>query len=141
MIFDTEKNMIDDLDDMLVSAGVEQQRQEKNCVVFTNNGNKVVKKLSPARVRVKIKSLQYDSVAQFVSVTYNGEICDFDLETLQPTHECVAHGIPNSIRKIMKHIRATLKKHKSELATIAYYAKRTRFITSTFRAEKNKIKY
>ncbi len=141
MIFDTEKSIMNDLDDMLVAAGMEGQRQEKKCIVVTNDGSKVIKKLTPARVKVKIKSLQYDSVAQFVSVTYNGDNCNFDLETLQPTYDCVERGIPKSIKQIMKHIRATLKKHKHELAGIAYEAKHTRFITSTFRADKNKMQY
>jgi len=141
MIFDTEKNMINELDDMLVAAGLEQQRQEKNCIVIASGGNKFMKKLAPARVKVKINSLQYNSAVLFVSVDYKGETCNFDLESLQPTHECVENGIPKSIKQIMKHIRATLKKHKSELALIAYDATRTRLISSTFRAEKNKIKY
>ena len=140
MIFDTEKNIMNDLEKMLIASGVEQQRQEKNCFVITNDGNKIIRR-SPALVKVRIKSSQYNSAVLFVSVNYKGETCNFDLESLQPTHECVENGIPKSIKQIMKHIRATLKKHKHELAGIAYEAKHTRFITSTFRADKNKVQY
>ena len=140
MIFDTEKNIMNDLEKMLIASGVEQQRQEKNCFVITNDGNKIIRR-SPALVKVRIKSSQYNSAVLFVSVNYKGETCNFDLESLQPTHECVENGIPKSIKQIMKHIRATLKKHKHELAGIAYEAKPTRFITSTFRADKNKVQY
>ena len=140
MIFDTEKNIMNDLEKMLIASGVEQQRQEKNCFVITNDGNKIIRR-SPALVKVRIKSSQYKSAVLFVSVNYKGETCNFDLESLQPTHECVENGIPKSIKQIMKHIRATLKKHKHELAGIAYEAKHTRFITSTFRADKNKVQY
>ena len=133
--------MINELDDMLVAAGLEQQRQERQRITINQNGKQVSLIKSPARVKVKINSLQYNSAVLFVSVDYKGETCNFDLESLQPTHECVENGIPKSIKQIMKHIRATLKKHKSELALIAYDATRTRLISSTFRAEKNKLKY
>lgn len=141
MIFDTEKSIMNDLDNMLVAAGMEQQRQEKKCIVVTNDGNKVMQKLTPARVKVKIKSLQYNPAVQFVSVSYKEEECNFDLTTLQPTHECVANGIPKFIKQIMKHIRATLKKHRNELAGIAYDASRVSLFGRRTRVDKNKVKY
>jgi hypothetical protein len=141
MICDTENNMTDYLDDLLVKAGLEQQRKEIRRVMITDTERKVVPSKSPARIKVKIKSSQYDSVARFVSVSYKDETCDFDLETLQPTQDCTDNGIPKSIKKIMKHIRATLKQHKQELANIAYESKRVPLIFKRFKAEKNKVKY
>ena len=141
MICDTENNMTDYLDDLLVKAGLEQQRTETRRVIITAQERKVISSKSPARIKVKIRSSQYDSVAQFVSVSYKDETCDFDLETLQPTHECVENGIPKPIKQIMKHIRAALKKHQKELAAIAFDAKRTPFIFKRFKAEKNKLTY
>ena len=141
MIFDTEKNMENDLDDMLVSAGLEQQRQEIKRIKMTAAGREVAISKAPARVKVKITPLQYDSVAHFVSISYKDEACNFDLETLQPTQDCTDNGIPKPIKKIMKHIRATLKQHKQELAVIAYDAKRIPFIFKRYNAEKNKLTY
>ena len=141
MICDTENNMTDYLDDLLVKAGLEQQRKETRRVIITAQERKVISSKSPARVKVKITPLQYDSVAHFVSISYKDEACNFDLETLQPTHECVENGIPKPIKQIMKHIRAALKKHQKELAAIAFDAKRTPFIFKRFKAEKNKLTY
>lgn len=141
MICDTENNMTDYLDDLLVEAGLEQQRKEIRRVMITDTERKVIPSKSPARVRVRISSLSYDDNRKFVSVVYHDEACNFDLETLQPTPDCTNNGIPKSIKKIMKHIRTTLKQHKRELAAIAYDANRVKFISSTFLAEKNKIKY
>lgn len=141
MICDTENNMTDYLDDLLVKAGLEEQRKEIRRIIVTPNERKVMPSKSPARVKVKIHSLVYGSVRQFVSVVYQEETCNFDLETLQPTPDCTDNGIPKPIKKIMKHIRATLKKHKKELVAIAYDSNRVKFISATFRTEKNKVKY
>ncbi len=141
MIFDTEKNMENDLDDMLVNAGLEEQRQTIHRIIISDNRKKTSLVKSPARVKVKISSFQYDTVAHFVSISYKNEVCNFDLETLQPTQDCVDNGIPKSIKKIMKHIRATFKQHKQELASIAYDAKRTPLIFKHFRVDKNKLTY
>lgn len=141
MIYDTENDMTDYLDDLLVKAGLEQQRQESRRIIITATERKVIPSKSPARVKVKINSLSYDDNHKFVSVVYQDEACNFDLETLQPTPDCTNNGIPKPIKKIMKHIRAALKKHQKELAAIAFDAKRTPFIFKRFKAEKNKLTY
>lgn len=141
MILDTEKKMSKYLDDLLIANGLENQRQENQCFIITKNGSHVAPSRVNTRVKVRINSTECGIYNKFVSVSYKDETCNFDLITLQPTHECTENGIPKSIRKIMPHIRATLKKHKSELAECAHNANQLRFITSSFSAEKNKVKY
>jgi len=139
--YETENQMANFLDDLLVIDGKEQKREEIRRVKLTTTGKEIIMSKAPARAKVKIASKKYDSNNLFISVIYQNETCNFDMITLQPTHECVETGIPHSIKEILPYIRATLKEYKAELASIAFEANRIPLISKRFRAEKNKIKY
>lgn len=110
-----EKQLSENLDDLLVENGLEPKRK----VHFSCPGNgtfgMVVCIKEPARVNFKIELYPNETEEPHFKVVYQNTTCRFKISDCSPMKAEAKKGIAVPIKKIMKEIKTTWKNNKEQL--------------------------
>ena len=118
-----EKYLSDELDDLLVADGLEQQRNSRISESY-GMGMLLVIKDAP-RVDLKFEIYPNETEEPHFKVTYKNTTCRFKILDCVPMKAEAKKGIPTPINKIMKQIKTVWEKNKEDIIKTWYDSRPT----------------
>jgi len=123
-IADKERDLTEELDNLLVQNGLERPRRVNFNAPSRGFGMLVAVKEKP-RVSFKLEIYPNETEEPHFKVTYQNATCRFKITDCSPMKAEASRGIPTQIKKIMREITTVWSNNKDDIIQAWYNTRPT----------------